>query len=248
MKVYGLIGRQLDHSFSRDYFNRKFQKENITEVSFELFPLPEISAFKELLRLQPDIKGLAVTIPYKEAIICELDELDVTASSIGAVNCIVIKGGKTRGYNTDIIGFQKSLLSVTSDKVENALVLGTGGASKAVQFVLKKMNIPFKLVSRTKNHPEVSTYADLNQEVMHSHQLIVNCTPIGMGSMVDESPGIPYQLINSHHILFDLIYNPAETHFLKEGKLRGATVLNGLKMLEWQAEENWNLWNDITLG
>jgi shikimate dehydrogenase len=245
MKVFGLIGRKLDHSFSKEYFTQKFQKENISDAAFELFPLPQISEFKELLGLQSSICGLAVTIPYKEEIIKELDEVDTIALSVGAVNCIVFKEGRTKGYNTDIIGFEKSLLEVYSKNMESALVLGSGGASKAVQYILKKLNIPFKLVSRTKNIPQVLTYAELNEEVMLSHQLIVNCTPIGMGNRIDQKPDIPYQFINSSHCLFDLIYNPAETQFLKEGKARGAKILNGMKMLELQAEENWLLWNNV---
>lgn len=245
MKVFGLIGRKLDHSFSKEYFTQKFQKENITDAAFELFPLPQISEFKELLRLQSSICGLAVTIPYKEEIIKELDEVDAIASSVGAVNCIVFKEGRTKGYNTDIIGFEKSLSKCYSKNIKSALILGSGGASKAVQFVFKKLNIPFTLVSRTKKIPQVLSYAELNKEVMLSHQLIVNCTPVGMGNRVDQKPDIPYQFINSSHCLFDLIYNPAETQFLKEGKARGAKILNGLKMLELQAEENWLLWNNV---
>ena len=245
MKVYGLIGKQLDHSFSKDYFDRKFQRENIVDAKFELFPIEELSLFETLIHSQPQICGLAVTIPYKEQIIQKLDELDSTATAVGAVNCIVFDEGYTKGYNTDIVGFEKSLRESCKTHIENALVLGTGGASKAIQFVLTKAGISFTIVSRKPTNQSSISYAELNETILQYHQLIVNCTPLGMGSLIQEKPDIPYEFINKSHFLFDLNYNPAETLFLKEGIMRGATVRNGLRMLEIQAEQNWLLWNGI---
>lgn len=245
MKVYGLIGKQLDHSFSKDYFERKFQRENIVDAKFELFPIEELSLFETLIHSQPHICGLAVTIPYKEQIIQKLDEVDPTAMAIGSVNCIVFNEDRTKGYNTDIIGFEKSLKESCTINIEGALILGEGGASKAIQFVLTNAGIPFAIVSRKPTNQSYMSYDVLNERVLQHHQLIVNCTPLGMGSLIKEKPDIPYQFINESHFLFDLNYNPAETLFLQEGRMRGATVMNGLRMLEIQAEENWLLWNGI---
>ena len=245
MRIYGLIGKQLDHSFSKDYFSQKFLRENITDAAFELFPIQSIADFGELIRSRPKINGLAVTIPFKEDIINELDELDATASLVGAVNCIVFNNGRTKGYNTDIIGFKRSLMESCTRKIERALVLGSGGASKAIQFVLKEAGISFAIVSRNPQKKHSLSYSEINESILQQHHLIVNCTPLGIGSMIHERPDLPYQFIHESHFLFDLNYNPAETLFLKAGRRQGASVLNGLRMLEIQAEENWLLWNDI---
>lgn len=245
MRVYGLIGKKLDHSFSKDYFSLKFQTENISDAKFELFPIEDISHLETLIHSQPSLSGLAVTIPYKEQVIPLLDEVDATARSVGAVNCIIFNKGRTKGYNTDIIGFEKALQLSCKSQIDRALILGSGGASKAIQFVLSKIDIPFTIVSRASINQSHISYAELNEMLIRQHQLIVNCTPLGMGNRVNEKPDIPYQFINESHVLFDLNYNPAETLFLLEARMRNAAAINGLSMLEIQAEENWLLWNGI---
>lgn len=245
-KIYGLTGHPLTHSFSKDFFNTKFQKEKIN-AEYRNFDIDDISHLPGLLQTNKTICGLNVTIPYKQQVMHILDETDPTAAKIGAVNVIKIirdKDGivKTKGYNSDIFGFRESLRPLLSDHQRNALVLGTGGASKAVAFVLEELGIGFEYLSRTKGTGRI-TYQDLTEDIIKSHTLIVNTTPLGMYPDITGYPAIPYQYITKRHLCFDLIYNPEETLFLKYSKEHGASIKNGMEMLELQALEAWRIWN-----
>ncbi len=239
---YGLIGYPLAQSFSAAYFSKKFAAEHI-DASFEAFPLADIKEFPALLRELPSLRGLSVTIPHKTSVIPFLDAVDSTAKEIGAVNSICIKNGFTKGYNTDIIGFEQSLRPLLRSHHTHALVLGTGGASKAVCYVLKKLGISYLKVSRSKRDDTI-TYDELNPALIQSHTLIINTSPLGMYPVVDACPQLPYPSLGPQHLLYDLIYNPAETKFLLSGKQYGATIKNGLEMLELQAEASWKIWNE----
>lgn len=239
---FGLIGRNIAYSFSRGYFSKKFEELNLPQYSYENFDLADISEFPKMLKQQQNIKGLNVTIPYKEAIIPYLDDLDPKALHIGAVNTIKITPEGLKGYNTDIYGFQNSLRPLLQDHHKKALVLGTGGASKAVVFVLEELGLSPQLVSRNASEGRLA-YADLDKTLMDSHTVVINCTPLGTHPNVEEKPDIPYEHIGPKHLLFDLIYNPDRTAFLKEGEARGSVISNGLQMLELQAEKAWSIWN-----
>jgi shikimate dehydrogenase len=241
MKQYGLIGYPLGHSFSKKYFEEKFAKENLKDCSFELFSIEKIEALKEIITNNKNLQGLAFTIPHKETVIPLLTEISDEAKVIGAVNCIKITEGKTIGFNTDVIGFEKSLLPLLKPFHSKALVLGTGGASKAVQYVLKKLAIPFLLVSRTKTDNVIS-YDDISEETMQKHTVIINTTPLGMSPNEEGLPNIPYQFLSSKHLLYDLIYKPEKTLFLQKGEEQGCAIKNGFEMLVLQAEENWKIW------
>jgi len=246
MRTFGLIGKSLSHSFSQHYFTEKFHQENICDAEYRLFPFAKIEEIKDLLK-HPTLLGFNVTIPYKTAIIPYLDELDVVAQKIGAVNCVIKHNNRWVGYNTDVVGFEKtmqiirdSLPSTRNDVLRSALVLGSGGAAKAVCYVLKQQNIPFQIVSRKKTENTI-IYSETTELIINHSSLIINTTPLGMFPIVNEMPPIPYPAINSNHILIDLIYNPEETLFLKEGKKQGEFIMNGLTMFEAQAEESWKL-------
>lgn len=241
MARFGLIGKSLGHSFSRSYFTDKFQKKGLNH-SYENFELKSIDSFPELILQNADLKGLNVTIPYKEDIIGYLNELDPVAKDIGAVNTVTINQGRTKGYNTDVIGFKNSLKPFLKHGMEKALVLGTGGASKAVEFVLKNLGIDCFFASRSLSGKNVLSYDILNGEAMKQFRLIVNTTPLGTFPDTDEYPKIPYHYLTTDHLLYDLIYNPSETAFLKKGKKQGATTLNGLGMLKLQAEASYKIW------
>jgi shikimate dehydrogenase len=246
MKLYGLIGYPLTHSFSENYFADKFQKAGITDSSYKLFPLKSIDELPTLIQTNPDLRGLNVTIPYKEKVISFLDELDNTAKEVGAVNCIKMINGKLIGYNTDVFGFRQSIKPFIETQHQRALILGTGGASKAVHYVLKQIGIDCYFVTRNKstmNGNNCFDYNELNEYVLKAFKLIVNTTPLGMHPHEEAFPKIPYQFIEHDHLLYDLVYNPSETEFMKKGKSRGAVVLNGLSMLHQQAEEAWRIWN-----
>ena len=243
MKVFGLIGYPLSHSFSKGFFAEKFQKEGISDCIYENFPLEDISQFPALLEQQPDLRGLNVTIPYKEAVLPWLDELSPAAEQIKAVNCIQFHEGIRIGFNTDVMGFKRSLQPLLKPHHTNALVLGTGGAAKAVMFVLQELNIPYTVVSR-RAHDGVITYNMLDKDIIAAHTIIINTSPLGMYPQVDAAPPIPYELITKHHLLYDLIYNPAETLFLKQGAAKGAAIKNGHEMLVLQAEASWDIWNE----
>lgn len=247
MKTFGLIGKNLSHSFSPDYFQNKFEQLNI-DAQYVIFEFKQITEFQKLIRERPGISGLNVTIPYKIEIIPFLNELDVVASQIGSVNTIqVIQKDKNLiliGYNTDVLGFEKTLLNFLDKKDGiKALILGTGGSAAAVQFVLTKLQILYLSVSRKpKNEKEIS-YKDLSRKIIQENNLIINTTPIGMFPGISEAPIIPYQFLGKEHFLYDLIYNPIETEFLKRGKKQGAKTKNGMDMLTNQAEEAWKIWN-----
>lgn len=242
MKHYGLVGFPLSHSFSEKYFADKFEREEIEDCIYELFPLANIEDIRLLFEVNKDLKGLNVTIPYKESVIEYLDDLDDVAQKIGAINCIKIDDIQRVGYNTDYLAFRDSLKPLLKQPHQHALVLGTGGASKAVVFALKELGIQPKLVSRNKSIDTI-TYSDLTKEIIEQHTIIINCTPIGMFPDVDLAPEIPYAYLTSSHILYDLIYNPNQTQFLANGLKHGALVKNGLEMLELQAEYAWKIWN-----
>lgn len=240
---FGLVGKNIDYSFSRSYFAQKFADENLPH-SYVNFDLKSLSEFEAIFNTSENLKGLNVTIPYKESVIPYLDKLDKRAKKIGAVNTIKIsKTGKRTGYNTDYYGFKKSITPYLKKQHKKALILGTGGASKAIAYALKQLKIEFHYVSRTEKEGVSFIYSELSESLINAHQIIINCTPIGTFPNVNECPKIPYDGISQHHILYDLIYNPAETKFLQVGKLKEATILNGKKMLELQAEKSWRIWN-----
>jgi shikimate dehydrogenase len=241
MRTFGLIGFPLSHSFSVRYFEEKFSKENIRDAQYLNFPIESIEDFPALIKEQ-NLSGLNVTIPYKQQVIEYLDELDSIAEEIGAVNLIKFENGKRKGYNTDVHGFRESLKNLIGKQKPKALIIGTGGSSKAVSYALKELGIKFNFVSRRKTS-EVFTFSDLNQEIISEHLLIINTTPLGMFPNESDCAPIPYPFISPAHFLFDLVYNPAETLFLKNGKAQGASVKNGYEMLVLQAEENWRIWN-----
>lgn len=242
MTKYGLIGYPLSHSFSKKYFTEKFERESIQDHVYELFPIESIGELPNLLKAETALKGLNITIPYKEQVISYLDEQSDVVKAIQACNCICIRDGKLIGYNTDVLGFEKTLERQLKVSHKHALVLGTGGAAKAVHYVLQKKGIDYLEVSRAKREGNI-TYNELDEKIMASHTLIVNTTPLGMYPNLDESPSIPYHLLNEHHYLYDLVYNPAKTRFLVEGERRGAQIENGADMLVIQAEASWDIWN-----
>lgn len=246
MDKYGLIGYPLKHSFSVGYFNEKFTTEGI-KAEYLNFEIPQISDFEEIIDENPELRGLNVTIPYKEQVIPFLTELDPEAAKIGAVNVIKIireKSGKIRlvGYNSDIIGFSESIEPLLQAHHQRALILGTGGSSKAVYHGLKKLGIESRFVSREPESDEMFSYDDLNEEVMKHYTVIVNCTPVGLFPNVDACPDIPYHLLTPDHLLYDLLYNPNVTLFMKKGQAQGAAVKNGLEMLLLQAFAAWKIW------
>ncbi len=238
---FGLIGRNISYSFSRGYFAKKFRTLGLDDHSYENFDLPEIGDFESLVGSDKNIKGLNVTIPYKEDILPFLTEIDAQAKQIGAVNTIKINGGGLKGFNTDAHGFQKSLEPFLKKNHRSALILGTGGASKAVAYVFDELGIAYKRVSRKPKADQLK-YHDLTEKIMGEHLILVNCTPLGTHPNVLEKPGIPYHFITTDHLLFDLIYNPEKTAFMKEGEARGAAICNGYRMLELQAEKAWEIW------
>jgi shikimate dehydrogenase len=246
IKQFGLIGKTLSHSFSKKYFEAKFKNLGIQNTSYELFPLTEIKEITSLLANNPNLKGFNVTIPYKESIIPFLDELSPEAKIIGAVNTVKVtsKSGKPflTGYNTDAFGFKQSVKPFIKSHHERVLVLGTGGAAKAVNYVLQNMGINTLFVSRVPDEHQIG-YDQINEYVIKHHYLIINCTPVGMFPNENSLPNLPYSLLTDKHTLIDLIYNPTKTLFLKKGKEFGANTLNGLSMLQQQAEKSWLIWS-----
>jgi len=240
---FGLLGRNISYSFSKGYFTEKFSKEHFEGCSYENFDIPDINYFTELVKNNPDLKGMNVTIPYKEAVLPFLDKLSKNAAEIGAVNTIKFtKKGKLKGYNTDYYGFQKSLEPLLQPHHKKALILGTGGASKGVAFALDKLDIAYTFVSREAKENCID-YQRINATTFDNYQIIINCTPVGTSPNVDAFPPIPYDYFTEKHIAYDLIYNPAETAFLKKAKEQGAQIKNGLDMLIFQAEKAWKIWN-----
>jgi len=244
MNEYGLIGYPLQHSFSKKYFTDKFEREGLNNCIFNLFPLPSITDLTTLLHTHKDLKGLAVTIPFKVEVIPFLDKLDDTVERIAAVNCIQITDGKLTGFNTDVTGFEKTFTPFLKNHHSGALILGTGGASKAVQYVLNKIGMPFLVVTRSENSQSLHIpYKLITGELLKNYPVIINCTPVGMYPDDYKKPDIPYHLLSALNYLYDLVYNPSRTLFLKEGEKYGAVVKNGFDMLVIQAEENWKIWN-----
>lgn len=243
MKTYGLIGKSLSHSFSKKHFTRKFENLGLNDCLYSNIEIDTIEDFPQKIKeLSPS--GLNVTIPYKKAILPFLDELDEVAKEIGAVNTIVFKNGKLKGYNTDAFGFHQSIKPFFKPHHERALILGTGGASKAVEYVLKQYGVEVMFASRNDSKDNVLNWNDINENVIKHHLLIINCTPLGMFPNITSKPVIPYSVLTERHLLVDLVYNPDETLFLKLGKEKGSTIINGLTMLQQQAEKSWRLWND----
>jgi len=249
MRLFGLIGYPLGHSFSQRFFTEKFAREHITDARYELFPLPNIRDLPLLLAAQPDLCGLNVTIPHKESVMPWLDALDETARQVGAVNCIRLQNGRLTGYNTDVYGFEKSLLhtdfmvALPPDIPFRAFILGTGGAAKAVAYVLRKRNIPYQFVSRQPTAGQIG-YAELPPLLSAGPALLVNTTPLGTFPVVEAMPPVPVDYLGPEHLVFDLVYNPPETLLLRQARACGSAIHNGLEMLHLQAERAWEIWND----
>ncbi len=242
MPVYGLIGYPLTHSFSKKYFDQKFREQDLEDCRYELFEMPSLDGLKKLLKEQPLLAGLNVTIPYKKEVLHYLDSAEQIPAQLKACNCIKITGGRLYGYNTDCIGFERSLLPLLKPHHKKALVMGSGGSADAVVYVLHKLGIEYSVVSRQKNKTGLS-YPDLGREMINEYSIIINTTPLGMYPDINNCPDIPYQFIGSKHLLYDLVYNPAKTLFLQKGEAQGANIKNGEEMLTIQAEESWKIWN-----
>ena len=242
MRLFGLIGHSLSHSFSKKYFTEKFEKEEITECSYDLFPLKTIDDLPVLILNHPELEGLNVTIPYKTKVLPFLDATHIP-EGLTACNCINISAGKLVGYNTDVNGFEKSLKPLLKSYHKKALVLGNGGATAAVIYVLEKLRIEFDIVSRRRNSGSSFIYQEIDKSIIEQRTIIINTTPLGMYPDTETCPDIPYQFISDRHLLYDLVYNPAKTLFLQKGEERGATIKNGEEMLVLQAEESWRIWN-----
>ncbi|RZT00367.1 shikimate dehydrogenase family protein [Aquimarina brevivitae] len=241
MKLFGLVGKNIGYSFSKTYFAKKFKENQLNNYTYQNFDITDIDAIRQVFKTK-NLSGLNVTIPYKEQIVPYLDDLDPTAKAIGAVNVIKIDNNKFIGYNSDCYGFSESLKPLLQPAITKALILGTGGASKAVAYALQNLGITSTYVSRS-NENDALHYDALTLKIIENHKLIINCTPLGTHPNVDRFPNIPYEYLESQHILYDLIYNPSETLFMKKGKKRGATVINGYQMLVLQAEKSWEIWH-----
>lgn len=238
MMKFGLIGRNISYSFSKKYFEQKFHQLSLLDYSYDLFDIQQVEEVEEIFNLD-NLRGLNVTIPYKEQVIPFLDELSDEAEKIGAVNCILIKNGKKTGYNTDVFGFEKSLLTYPKILSEKALILGNGGAAKAVKYIFDKYNIDYQIVSRKTE----LNFENLSEEIVKEHKIIIQCTPVGTFPDVEQSLPFPFGQISSQHVVIDLIYNPPQTQFLRKAHEMGAKTMNGLLMLEQQAEKAWEIWN-----
>lgn len=248
MRLFGLIGYPLSHSFSAKYFKKKFAIDGIIDADYRLFPLENIAEIMSLINLHPDLQGLNITIPHKVDILPYLDHISKEAFDVGAVNCIKIdrniSGEILIGYNTDIYGFRESLVPKLKPVHQKALILGTGGASKAVCYTLQELGIAYTLVSRSNQNETTIQYSELTEKIIKDNLLIINTTPVGMYPDTNSYPAIPYEFIGTDHLLFDLVYNPAETRFLKLGRKAGASTMNGVNMLDLQAEKSWEIWNE----
>jgi shikimate dehydrogenase len=242
MRRFGLIGKTLKHSFSKGFFEKKFSEQGITDCSYDNFELKSIDEFPNLVANNSELKGLNVTIPYKEEVLQFLNSKNEIVDAIGACNCIRIVDGELHGFNTDAVAFKNSLQKYLKSHHKCALVLGTGGASKAVQHALKELGIDFVIVSRHKKENQLG-YEDAGEDTIQNHQIIINTTPLGMYPNIDQDPPIPYKVLTPDHLLYDLIYNPVKTKFLQHGEEKGAQIINGYEMLVAQAEESWRIWN-----
>ncbi len=245
MREYGLIGFPLSHSFSQKYFTQKFTDEGIADAVFNAFAIPSIEDLKLLLESHPQLEGFCITIPYKRAVMPYLYQASDAVKKMDACNCVKIQDSKLYGFNTDVIGFEKSFTRDLKPHHKNALILGTGGASSAVEFVLQKLNINYQFVSRTADKARnILVYNDVNKSLLDTHTIIINCTPLGTYPNIEVAPDLPYHMLTAGHYLYDLVYNPAKTKFLLLGEQYGATIKNGYEMLVLQAEENWRIWNE----
>lgn len=244
MREFGLIGYPLTHSSSKIFFEEKFERENLYDCRFHVFPLRNVNEIFSLINTFIYLKGFAITIPHKQTIIPLLDEITAEAKEIGAVNCVKIINGKLFGSNTDVFGFERSFLPRLPAGANKALVLGTGGAAKAVEYILKKNEIDYLLVSRTIQNENTITYKDLSQKYMQEYPVIINASPIGMSPKDLEYPPIPYNFLTPANYLYDLVYKPVKTVFLQKGEMQGSIIKNGEEMLALQAEENWRIWNE----
>ncbi|MFL5742962.1 MAG: shikimate dehydrogenase family protein [Flavisolibacter sp.] len=242
MRRFGLIGKTLKHSFSQSYFTRKFSESKLLDCRYDNFELSSINELPGLLENTPNLRGFNVTIPYKLEVIPFLHHKMKMVEEIGACNCVRINGSTLTGYNTDAIAFQSSLKKRLRPHHHCALVLGSGGASKAVQYALKELGIDFFVVSRNKKFNQLG-YEDIGEEMIRNHQIIINTTPLGMYPNIQDDPPIPYRALTTDHLLYDLVYNPEKTKFLQQGEQKGAEIINGLEMLHAQAEESWKIWN-----
>ncbi|TAJ54650.1 MAG: shikimate dehydrogenase [Chitinophagaceae bacterium] len=242
MRRFGLLGYPLSHSFSQKYFTEKFAQLGLTDCVYENFSLPNIEELALVLQEKKDLCGFNITIPYKKQVLSFLDEVSPVVAAIGACNCVQIKAGKLTGYNTDVVGFEESLKPFLQPHHTTALVLGTGGASAAVEYVLHKLGISVQYVSRVTSGNAIA-YEQVDEKILATHHLLINTTPLGMYPNLTECPDLPYRFLTPQHHLYDLIYNPAETQFLANGKAQGATTQNGQEMLILQAEESWRIWN-----
>lgn len=242
MRLFGLIGYPLTHSFSKKYFSEKFEKEELHDCRYENFEIETIDVLPQITLYKEDLEGLNITIPYKERVLKFLDECNELVQQTGACNCISIRNGKMIGHNTDVIAFERSILQKLQPHHKTALILGTGGAAKAIEFVLKKLGISYEFVSRNPSADQLS-YNQVDHSVIQTHYLIVNTTPVGLYPNISDAPPLPYEALSSNHFLFDLIYNPEKTLFLQNGEERGAIIQNGYDMLVYQAEESWKIWN-----
>lgn len=245
MRLFGLIGYPLTHSFSKKYFTEKFEREGLRDCRYELFPIESISDLPGLIRQHPELEGLNITIPYKKQVLTYLDQRDFIPAGLEACNCIHLSEGRLTGYNTDVVGFRESLRPMLRTDQQSALILGNGGATAAVIYALAELGISYHIVSRELQKGSHFTYRDLDAAIIQSHPVIINTTPLGMYPQTDQCPDIPYDAIDERHLLFDLVYNPAQTLFLRKGAERGATIKNGEDMLLIQAEESWKIWNSI---
>lgn len=242
MTKFGIIGYPLGHSFSKGFFTEKFARESI-DAQYLNFEIPDVAMLPDVLRNNPELRGLNVTLPHKQAVIPLLDEMSKEAKEIGAVNVIRVRNGKLKGFNSDIIGFTNSIKPLLMPHHKKALILGTGGASKAIRVGLNRLGIEWTYVSRSPREGMI-TYEDITAETLQAYTVIVNCSPVGMFPNVAQAPDIPYDCLSDKHLLFDLVYNPEETLFMKKGRAEGATVKNGLEMLHLQAIASWDFWNE----
>ena len=242
MDKYGIIGNPLGHSFSKSFFTEKFAKEGI-DAQYLNFQIPNINKLPEILKENPELRGLNVTLPYKTEVIPFLNELSDEAQEIGAVNVVQIRTGHLKGFNSDIIGFTRSIQPLLKPHHRKALILGTGGASRAIRVGLTRLGLEWKYVSRSP-HEGMFTYNDITERTLKEYEVIVNCSPVGMFPKTDECPAIPYNYLSSDNLLYDLVYNPESTLFMKKGALQGAVVKNGLEMLHLQAIASWEFWNE----
>lgn len=245
MTTFGIIGYPLTHSFSKQYFTEKIEREDIPNAIYNTFPLNLIEDFPALLRNNPSLRGLSVTIPYKEQVLKYIDNLSDEVTEIGATNCIRIRDGVLKAFNTDVVGFEQTFVKQLKANHTKALILGTGGASKAVQYVLNKLSIEFLVVSRKEFSTEnFIRYQQVTESLVGEYNIVINTTPLGMSPDEETCPDIPYKFLTAEHYLYDLVYKPAKTLFLTKGEEQGALIYNGFEMLTIQAEENWRIWNE----